>query len=121
VATWTEVKQYVFQNYKVEDDGGDSMTIRLGGDERTQLVFFAKAGDYLVFSSPIAKVGEVQPGKVLTSSLVFGVIQTADYYSLRHVALMSTLDVAEIDLAILEFGTVADSIESDLNGRLDRF
>ena len=121
MATWTEVKQYVFQNYKVEQDNGQSLMVNLSGGGRSQLVFLMNINDLIVFNSPVAKVGEVPPGKVLTSAPLFGVVQSDDYYSLRHVVLLSTLDTAELDLAILEFGQAADSLEAELSGGGDQF
>ena len=116
MATWTEAKQFIFQNYKVQEDNGNSLVLLVEGDGRSQLVFLLNVDEFMIFSSPFAKVGQIQPGKALTASIVFGVAEFAETYALRHVALLSTLDVAELVLAVGELAGAADRAEQQLVG-----
>jgi hypothetical protein len=117
VATWTEVKKFIYQNnYQVNNDSNNLLTLELAGDGRSQLVFVSAFNQFLLIASPFAKVGDIPPGKALTTGSCFGSVQLGDIYALRHVALLDTLDAAEINLAINELAGEADRIEAELTG-----
>jgi hypothetical protein len=116
VATWTEAKQFIFQNYKVQSDDGSTMVLLVEGGGRSQLVFTINVNNFVFFTSPFAKVGDIAPGKALTSSQIFGVLEFAEMYALRHVALLDTLDVDELLFAVNELAGAADRLEQELVG-----
>lgn len=117
VATWAEVKKFIYQNnYQVNDDSNDLLTLQLEGNGRSQLVFVSAINQFLVIASPFARVGEIPPGKALTTGSCFGSVQLGEIYALRHVALLETLDAPELDLAINQLAGEADRIEAELTG-----
>ena len=119
MATWTEVKQYLYQNFKVENDKGDSMTLIVSNENRTQLVSVINANDLLIFSSPIAEVGKVQPGQVLKFTEYFGVAQFKSFYLLRNVSFLGSLDIEDLLVSVEGLAIAADEIESALSNGQD--
>ncbi len=121
MATWVEVKQYIFQNFNVKSDSGNHLLINVEGGGRSQLVSVVNIENFLMFSSPFAEVGQVQPGQVLAASQIFGVALMGEYYNLRNVTLIDDLDVNELNLSIVQLAAQADEIEGKLMRGGDKF
>lgn len=120
MASWTEIKGYVFSNYKVSSDEGNLMSLLFDmGEGRSQLVFigYLDLDEPLIrFSSPIGKVSQITAERVIeaASSTPFGVERVGDVYALRHVQLAATVDGSEIDMPIQLVTGFADHLEKTL-------
>jgi hypothetical protein len=115
LATWAEVRSYIASKYIIANDSGNLLTINFqteGG--RSQVVFVSGDDDLIMFKSPFAKEGQVQPGKVIQMATVFGVVQVGDMYCVTHVQLTQTLDTPEIDVPLNLMAANADEIEKNL-------
>ena len=127
MATWQQVKKYVYTKYKVSDDDGDSMTLLFetnGG--RSQLVFLrhieADELSSVLFTSPFAESSKVSADRVLraTEEIPAGIRSLGKYFVVTHSQLLSTVDDAEIDLPMAMVVSNADKLE-DLLGKGDAF
>jgi hypothetical protein len=117
VATWTEVKAFLFNNYTIDKDSGDSLHLTFSNGTTSQIVFVSNADPFIVFSSPFAKVGDVPPGKVLEMVTLFGASQIGDFYALQHIGLLSTIDTDEITVPLSLLAEQADKMELALTNR----
>lgn len=117
MASWTEVKSFLFNNYKIDKDNGDSLHLTFSNGTTSQVVFVTNADPFLVFSSPVAKVGDVPPGKVLEMVTLFGASQIGDFYALQHVGLLNTIDTDEIAVPLVLLAEQADKMELSLTNR----
>ncbi len=117
MATWTEVKAFMFNNYTIDNDSGDSLRLTFTNGTTSQMILVHNADPFVLFSSPVAKVGDVPPGKVLAGVTLFGATQVADFYALQHVSLMSTLDGDEITVPMALLAEAADKLEHELTGQ----
>lgn len=126
MATWTEIKGYIFSNYKVSNDEGTSMTLVFDtGSGRSQLIFVGYVdleNPLLKFSSPVAQAAGVSADRVLeaASGQPFGVEKIGDFYALAHVQLADTVDGDEIDMPLALLTAFADMVEEKL-GLGDQF
>ena len=121
MATWLEVKQFLHQNYTLDSDQGEMVTITFGGVGRSQVVFVSQVGDFLRIGSPIAQKGQVAPGAVLAAAGIFGVGDIGTFYVLMHAQLLKTLDAEEILEVLPIFAATADEIEQELTKGGDTF
>jgi hypothetical protein len=117
MATWTEIKAFMFNNYKIDEDSGDFLRLGFSDGRTSQMVYVMNADPFVIFSSPVAKVGDVPPGKVLAGVKYFGAVQMGDFYALQHVSLMSTLDSDEITVPLRMLAAAADTLEHELTGK----
>lgn len=121
MATWQELRQYIAANHNLVDVNNDLLTVEFRlNSGRTQLVFISGSSELFIVKSPFAKVGSVQPGKVLESAKTYGACIVGDMYALTHVQPMESLDVVEVELAIQLMANSADEIEAAL-GAGDNF
>jgi hypothetical protein len=116
MATWTEAKQFLYTNYKVVEDKGESVIAVVDIGPRAQLVIALNWKNYIFFTSPFAEVGKIPPGKALNSGSYFGATEYSGMYGLRHIALLDTLDGDDLVLAVEELAQSADSLERELLG-----
>jgi hypothetical protein len=116
MATWTEVKAFLYKNYDIDSDDGNVVSMTFTNGKTSQLVFVAEIGPFITFASPVGKVGEVPPGKVLEGATTFGAKIVGDFYVLQHVGLLSTLDGDEITVPLALLAETADELEISLNG-----
>ena len=125
VATWQDVKTYIYRNYVVHEDRGHLLVLLLDMDGgRSQFVFVSGApdSDLISISSPIGSV-EVIDGNVLlslSSNRVMGIRQTAGIYSVGAPLLLADLSATLMDTLIALIAEDADSYERDL-GLGDRY
>lgn len=115
MASWNDVHSYITSNYKVAETTDDLLKLNFETKNlRSQVVFVGGSDTFIMFSSPFAQVGQVQPGKVLELASIFGVRQIGDLYCVTHVALTDTIDPAEIDIPLTLMAENADEIEKSL-------
>jgi hypothetical protein len=137
MATWEQVKAFIYTIRTVEGDTGDALKMTVGGDNgRSQLLFVARretsmdlgpAGVYeeewAVLQSPICRTDEVEAARVLeqTAGMVcggLGLLQLADgvYIALRHAVPLKNLDSSEIEGPMLIIAAEADQLEATVLG-----
>ena len=115
MASWNDVHSYITSNYEITEDTGTMLTLHFKTKSlRTQVVFVGGGDTMVIFSSPFARIGQVQPGKVLELASIFGVKQLGDFYCVTHVALTDTIDTSEIDIPLGLMADNADEIEKSL-------
>jgi|694.fasta_scaffold124968_2 hypothetical protein len=115
MASWRDVHGYITSNYHIKSENEGLLTIDFETDNlRSQLVIVTGDDDLVVFQSPFAKIGQVQPGKVFELANVFGVRQIGDMYCVTHVALTPSIDTSEIDVPLQLMAANADEIERGL-------
>ena len=121
MAIWSELKEFLYQTYKIESDSGDTLRMLFNvGAGRSQFISVHNFDPMVTFSTPFGKVGEINPELVLQSAVPFGVAQTGEFYMLIHTAWLATLDELEVRAPIEVLVTKADEIEKRLTGK-DRF
>lgn len=122
MATWQDVKQFMYRNYNIESDEGEILTLIFGSDGgRSQLIFLSPVGEYLRIFSPVAAEGQAHPGKVLSGTGLFGATLFAGHYGLVHAQLLATVDDAELTEVLPLIAALADELESELSGGGDAF
>lgn len=117
MATWTQVKQFLYQNYAVQSDDGDMMTLVIGvTDNRTQLVSVMMGDSIIIINSPVASVGEVTPERVLaaTEGCLLGVKRLAGMYMVSAVAPVEDMNEEELNTPLLYAALTADGLERTL-------
>ena len=118
MANWTELKQFLYNTYTINEDSGDYLTMLFNvGNGRSQYIAVHNNGELVTFSAAIARVGDVRPEDVLKSGIPFGVAQAADYYVLVHSSWAATLDELEVTAPINALVLHADAIEKRLTGK----
>jgi hypothetical protein len=121
MANWTELKQFLYTKYKIENDAGDSLRMLFDvGSGRTHFISVHNFEPLITFSAPFGKVGEIQPEQVLQSAVPFGVAQIGDVYAIIHTSWLATLDELEVEAPINILVKKADELEAKLTGK-DRF
>lgn len=115
MATWQEVKQFMYRNYNIhsDEDGVLSLVFEAEGG-RTQLVLLTQFNNYLRIFSPVALEGQVPPGAVLNGAGLFGAGVLGGHYGLVHVQLLDTIDDAELLEVLPLIAGFADDLESSL-------
>jgi hypothetical protein len=120
MANWTQLKQFLYNNYKIENDSGDSQLMLFDlGNGRSQFISVHNFDPLITFSAPFGKVGQIKPEKVLQSAVPFGVAQVGDIYTLIHTSWIATIDELEVHGPITVLINTADEIEKALTGKDD--
>ena len=121
MATWQQVKSYIYANYNVSNDSGDMITLLFEtGNGRSQMVMIGHldAGEFasVRFSSPFASWTNASPERVLraTEGSGVGICSIGDYFVTTHSQLLSTIDEAEIDWPMAYVTSMADNLEQAL-------
>jgi hypothetical protein len=127
MATWQQVKSYIYANYNVSKDSGEMITLLFDtGNGRSQLVFVGllDIGEYssIRLSSPFAQWSNVSAERALraTESTGVGICSIGDYLATTHSQLLATIDEAEIDWPLAYVTSTADKLEQQL-GQGDAF
>lgn len=116
MATWPEVQSFIKSNYKVMSESDSLMSMLFGfEDGRSQIIHLGPVGGWLRVTSPVAKKGEVNVGKLVQESRIFGVVEIGDYYALCHMQLLETVDGPEITEALGFLAGVADEVEKNVS------
>lgn len=121
MATWQQVKSYVYANYNVATDDGSQIGLNFDiGNGRTQMVILAhleaEEASSVIFMSPVAAWSQVSADRVLraTEQVPVAVRSIGDYIVASHSQLLATIDEAEIDLPLGILVNMADNLESAL-------
>jgi hypothetical protein len=105
MATWQQVKSYIYANYTVANDDGQVLPMHFEtetGRSQMVLVSFIEAEVFssVIFQSPIAEWSQVSADRVLraTENMSVGVRSIGDYIVAHHSQLVASIDEAEIEL-----------------------
>ncbi len=134
MASWQQLKQYVYEKYVVSQDVEVGLKLEfVGSDNRSQLVFITHqqlmdgAEDWVTIESPVARIGEIDIERALVEAgkLVCGGLGAAladpTILVLRHAVPLENLDINEFERPLqLVIGT-ADAFELELTGGRDQF
>ena len=127
VATWQQVKSYIYTNYNVNTDEGNNMSLNFETSPgRSQMLFIAhiEADEFsaVLFSSPFATWSQVSGDRALraTEQVSAGIRSIGDYLVVTHSQLLATIDEPEIDLSMVLVVNQADQLEAVL-GLGDQF
>ena len=127
MATWQQVKSYIYSKYTVSDDSGTMLSLTFDtGQGRSQMVFVGllDAGDVssIRFSSPFAQWSKVSAERALraTESIGVGIGSVGDFLVTTHSQLLATIDDAEVDWPLIYVTSMADALEQAL-GQGDAF
>lgn len=127
MATWQQVKSYIYANYKVANDSGDTLTLQFqtSGDRSQMIMLSHIDADNLssvFFMSPVAAWAQVSADRVLRATEEFPVSirSTGDFIVAAHAQLLASIDEAEIDLPMALLVNQADQLERYL-GLGDQF
>lgn len=122
MATWSEVKNFIKSNYRIQSETDGTLTLVFDSDGgRSQLVIvmgIEGAGELSSarFFSPFARVDQITPSQFanLAQASIFGLAAVGDYYGLVHTALLENLDASEITTPLAFITGEADGIERNL-------
>lgn len=122
MATWQQVKNYVYANYQVSDDSGGMLTLLFqtgGGRSQKVLIVHVDTGNEfasILFMSPVAAWSQVSADRVLraTEEVPVSIRSTGDFIVATHVQLLASVDETEIDLPLAMITLQADQLEKVL-------
>lgn len=116
MATKSEVIQYLQNNYQGLTQDGDVYTLHLAtGDGRSQVGIINVTDDFLMASSPFAKVGQISDSQALgASSMAAPITKLADFYVTTRAMMIKDIDPSEVQFVIEFTMAAADNIEKDL-------
>ena len=119
MATWQQVKNYIYANYKVSDDSGDGLWLLFqtesGRSQKVKIAFVDTGNQFssILFMSPVAAWSQVSADRVLraTEQVPVSICSTGDFIVAMHSQLLASIDEAEIDVPILMVTSRADQLE----------
>ena len=119
MATWQQVKSYIYSNYKVSDDSGDGLWLLFqtegGRSQRIKIALVDTGNEFssVLFMSPVAAWSQVSADRVLraTEQVPAGICSTGDFIVATHSQLIASIDEAEIDLPMAMITFRADQLE----------
>jgi hypothetical protein len=116
MATKSEVIQYLKNSYKDLNQDGEVYTLTLNvGDGRTQLAIINVTDEFLMASSPFAKVGQISDSQAIAASNVAAPITTlGSYYVTTRAMWIRDIDPSEVQFVIEFTMAAADNLEKDL-------
>ena len=118
MANWTELKQFLYNNYKIDNDSGDVIRMLFDtGNGRSQFISVHNFDPLVTFSAPFGKVSDIKPATVLKSAVPVGGWQVKDCYTRIHTSWIATLDELEVHAPIDALVTRADELEKELTGK----
>ena len=120
MATWQQVKNYIYANYQVADDSGGMLTLMFtteGNRSQKVLIVHVDTGNQLesiLFMSPVAAWSQVSADRVLraTEEVPVSIRSTGDFIVATHAQLLASIDETEIDLPLLMITLHADQLEN---------
>ena len=127
MATWQEVKQYIYSNYQVSNDTGDFLTLEfkttLGRSQLVNLIC-AEGSPYISVFSPIGPVNSIDGNRLLALSSAndkaTGIRQVGDMYVTTGIVLLADLSGPELEFPMRWALLEADQYEQAL-GLGDRY
>lgn len=127
MATWQQVKSYIFANYQVKSDSGENLVLDFETEPgRTQTLYVgyldADMLSSIMFSSPFASLSNVPAEQILRATAQAGaaIRCIGEYVAVTHSQFIATIDESEIDLPMVLVTSQADRLEQML-GQGDRF
>lgn len=119
MATWQQVKNYIYANYKVSDDSGDGLWLLFqtegGRSQRVKIALVDTGNEFssILFMSPVAAWSQVSADRVLraTEEVPVSICSTGDFFVATHSQLLASVDEAEIDLPMAMLTFRADQLE----------
>lgn len=127
MATWQEVKQYIYSNYQVSEDTGGYLTLVLKTTfGRSQLVHLAcgEGSPYISVLSPIGPVSDIDGNRLLALSSAddktTGIRQLGNMYMTTANVLLADLSEPELEVPMNWALGEADQYEQAL-GLGDRY
>ena len=126
MATWSDVKMFVHDNYKVDDLSDEVMKMVFEtADLRSQLVFLThytlQAGeeDWVSVESPFGEVGKVDLNRALEEAgnlVCGGLSQVNTMVTLKHSIPLENLNINEFQRPLALVVNSADALEKTLVG-----
>lgn len=122
MATWQQVKNYIYANYQVSEDSGGMLSLLFqtgGGRSQRVLIVHVDTGnefDSMLFMSPVAAWSQVSADRVLraTEEVPVSIRSTGEFIVATHVQLLASVDETEIDLPMAMITLQADQLEKAL-------
>jgi len=124
LATWEDVKAYIRNKYKLQDDKDDffSMVFDLSGD-RTQIVFIKKASAdgrvWVEINSPVGVIPQNKLDAALTmldDKICGGLVKIGQKHFVRHSAPIDDLSAEELSVPLAAVTATADDLEKEFVG-----
>jgi len=122
MASMAEVKAFIKSNFEVEamDSGGLTSSFTFG-DGRSQVIFFnfVDEEDYLIISSPFAKLSDVSPKQALEAAAkttFLGIKLVGSFLAVSHVVPVADLDPSEVAEGVAMVAAAGDVLEERLVG-----
>ena len=126
MANWNDLRKYIKSNYKVADDGLDTMKLIFNvGGGRTQLVMVTKAGElegseWAVISTAVCDEGQIDPRSALVrnSKMLVGGLALVEGGPgvFRHSFPLADLDPLEFEQPLHVAALFGDELERELSG-----
>ena len=125
MATWKQIKDYIRENYQLQEDEGDffQMTFELEGD-RSQIIFVQKtkseAGDiWIQISSPIGIIEDDEINdalEMMENELCGGMVKIGERHFVRHNMLIDDLSPEQFESIMQIVMNAADKMEEKFIG-----
>jgi hypothetical protein len=126
MATWSDLKAYVHNRYKVADERDDMMKLIFETDNlRSQVVIIwrltlaANGSEWIHIESPIGEIGQLDLASLLRTvgnTVVGGLATSGELVTFRHSVPLADLSIAEFEQPLhLVIGT-ADLLEQRYTG-----
>lgn len=126
MANWNDVANYLRQNFKINRDEGDVLSLLFDvGNDRSQLVMVSKGSmnitdeEFAVIASPIAQARNVNIQTVLEEAadyVVGGVVKIGDSLAFKHAVPLANLDISELVGPMNLVLKAADQMEATFTG-----
>ncbi len=121
MATWQEVKQYVYSNYRVTSDDATRLTLEfqttLGRSQMVHLIC-GEGSPYISIFSPIGRTSQIDGNRLLqltdAGAKAMGVVQAGDMYMTVGMALLADLSGPELEIPMHWALEEADQYEQAL-------
>jgi len=120
MATWENVKEFVRDKYRLQEDEGDffSMVFDMG-DDRSQIVFIQKfetgnSGVWAQISSPVGVIPQDKMDAALTmlnDKICGGLVKIGNRHFVRHCLPIADLSVEEFTDPLFFTTSSADDLE----------
>ncbi len=125
MASWVDVKGFIRNNYKLQDDEGDCFKIVFNlGSSRSQVVFIQKiktrAGDiWIQISSPVGIIEQENIDdalEYLNENICGGMVKIGHRHFVRHCLPIEDLSSDEFDVPLRVVTMAADELEQKFVG-----
>lgn len=130
MATWSDLRGYIANKYKIMEDIGRGLALGFElEDGRTQTVFVTNYNllsgreEWALIESPVGKLGQVDLGRavqLIGDKVVGGIALATDFadplVTVRHAVPLANLDVNEFEAPFGIVMRTADELEKSLTG-----